>query len=284
MNSFCRGAAVVLFGILLGVTCSLRGAAPPVLALPVVCPALDRDWNSEPAPYSMFGIGFMHRRPVLPVELVVLGTVKASSAAKSAKHEIQVEKVLFGAFTGKRLTITDMEGETGRGIFALSREPSAITPTFVLRRRHSAHEEKAARAPYRTELEYAALAGEILFVGKNVAVRGGGLAVEVQRVLRGPASLRGRQLSIQLSASLRDGSISVLPLSTRLDRPPRGGSLVRPFAVGTTHLQGVALGPRGGGGGHSCPARPESSLSGPCLRLSRQASALQGTHTGRHRR
>jgi WD40 repeat protein len=201
MKAVYHNVVVVLGGLLLGALSSAEAAAPPLPRLPVVCPVLGPDWRFGPAPYEMSSTLLLRPSESLPVELVVLGTVEQTGPKGGLPtHEVRIEKVLYGAFKGGRARIKTRE--PGRGIFALSRDPSTRAPSFEVQASYPASEEKAVRALYRTTLEYSVLTAEVVFLGKNVAVRNGALVVEVQRILHGAAELPGRQVLLRLDAAV----------------------------------------------------------------------------------
>jgi WD40 repeat protein len=107
---------------------------------------------------------------LVPVNLLVLGTLERRQQGGSVTHVIHIEKVLHGAFKGDRVRITTTE--PGRGVFALSPNPAATTPTFDVQARYPVREERAVRALYRTAFEYSALMGERVVLDTNVTVRG----------------------------------------------------------------------------------------------------------------
>ncbi|HKB40559.1 MAG TPA: WD40 repeat domain-containing protein, partial [Gemmataceae bacterium] len=212
---FCRPWCVL--ALLQAACLPAHAADKPATRVPVYCPAL----GTEDRPRSNT-LGESPRQPTL----VVLGTARRVGKEEqtiSQKTEIVVEKVLFGSSPGRKFSCLSgwdfrPDEKPQRLIFALTPVLDSDRFPFEIRYTLPPEEEKAVAALSAARMDYNALSAEIVFVGKEVSADADkGRVNEVVRVLRGPDTLKGKKVCVDLlEHPLRTGfTVPPKPLPTK---------------------------------------------------------------------
>lgn len=167
-------------------------AAEPHDGIPVVFPALDHQYPELPSALGP---------PPPPAELAVLGTArKIGEGERGARHEIFIEKVLWGFCSRKSITVDGYLPDKDLRIFGLARtvdksEGDDYTSPYSA----PAEFEKAEIAFGKARLDYYALSSPWIFVGNEIEAHEGKRTVRVTKVLRGEGLKAGQEVEMDLS-------------------------------------------------------------------------------------
>ncbi|MCW0219772.1 MAG: hypothetical protein OJI67_15715, partial [Prosthecobacter sp.] len=176
----------------------------------VFCPAITREEQRK---------GYFGEEPVLPVDLVVLGTSKEIEEKEGQRqYEVDVQKVLYGSVSGEslRFTYSSKAAETEPTIFALALADYDEGYKLVLRM--AGDELKFQERLSSARLDFNVLASCCIFIGKQAEPGRTFLnSVEVVRSLHGPVLTPGERLTVYTLSKI--GTRDYLP-------PPQDKELI----------------------------------------------------------
>jgi WD40 repeat protein len=181
----------VLLGLCLSATAASAGAAPEER---VICPPVDRE--DRPGSNSVDPFGGA-RQP----ELIVLGKLKVGANTDRKRiDEFEIEKVLAGATSAKKLRVSGAYREGQRLILALVHDHYDADKSYDVLHRFDPDEEKAVCALAAARFDYNVLASECIFLGKEVDSAGGDCrVVEVVNSLAGANLKKGERVTVAVA-------------------------------------------------------------------------------------